>query len=45
MSDEEIEALREEMEDQREEIREYLESEGVDVSPWDGAEARADGGE
>ena len=43
MTDEEIEALREEIEDQREEIREYLESEGVDVSAWDGAEASADG--
>jgi hypothetical protein len=45
MTDEEIEELREKMEAQREEIRAYLESEGVDVNAWDGAEARADGGE
>lgn len=49
MSDEEIEALRAEMEAQQDEIREYLASEGVDVSAWDdnegATEARADGGE
>lgn len=47
MSDEEIEALRAEMESQKDEIREYLASEGVDVSAWDesATEARADGGE
>lgn len=49
MSDEEIEALREEMKAQQDDIREYLASEGVDVSAWDdgegAAEARADGGQ
>jgi hypothetical protein len=47
MSDEEIEALREEMEEQNDEIRDYLASEGVDVSAWDdgATEARADGGQ
>jgi hypothetical protein len=49
MSDEEIEALRAEMEAQQDEIREYLASEGVDTSAWDdgegATEARADGGE
>lgn len=35
MSDKEIEELREEMEAQREEIKAYLASEGVDVSGWD----------
>lgn len=47
MTDEEIEELREGLAEQQEEIRDYLESQGVDVSPWDEAdtEARADGGE
>ena len=48
MSDEEIEALRAEIEEQQDEIRDYLASEGVDVSAWDdegAAEARTDGGE
>jgi len=49
MSDEAIEALRAEMEAQKDDIREYLASEGVDVSAWDdgegATEARADGGE
>jgi hypothetical protein len=49
MSDEEIENLRAEMEAQQDEIRDYLASEGVDVSAWDdgegATEARADGGE
>lgn len=34
MTDEEIEALREEIDGQREEIREYLADEGVNVSDW-----------
>lgn len=48
VTDAEIEAVRESMREQRDEIREYLEDEGVDVSTWDddsAAEARADGGE
>jgi hypothetical protein len=32
MTDAEIEALRDEIRDQREDIREYLEGEGVDVT-------------
>ena len=36
MTDAEIEALRDEMREQREDVRDYLESEGVDVSDWDG---------
>ena len=36
MTDAEIEALRDEIREQREDIRNYLESEGVDVSGWDG---------
>lgn len=35
MTDAEIETLREEMREQRGEIREYLEGEDVDVSTWD----------
>ncbi|MFC4990590.1 hypothetical protein [Saliphagus infecundisoli] len=35
MTDAEIDALREKMDEQSEEIRDYLEGEGVDVSPWD----------
>ena len=35
MTDAEIEALRGEMREQREDIREYLDGEGVDVSGWD----------
>jgi len=35
MTDAEIEALRDEMRGQREDVRDYLESEGVDVSGWD----------
>lgn len=34
ISDEKIDALREEMYDQRKDIREYLAGEGVDVSTW-----------
>lgn len=34
MTDAEIEGLREEMRDQRGDLRDYLESEGVDVSTW-----------
>ena len=54
MTDEEVEALRTEMHEQREEIRDHLAGEGVDVSTWDDAptrdhddaadEARPDGG-
>jgi hypothetical protein len=36
MTDAEIEALRDEIREQREDIRDYLASEGVDVSDWDG---------
>ena len=36
MTNAEIEALRDEIREQREDIRDYLESEGVDVSDWDG---------
>jgi len=36
MTDAEIEALRDEMREQREDIREYLDDEGVDVTGWDG---------
>lgn len=35
MTDAEIEALRDEMREQRGDIREYLDGEGVDVSGWD----------
>ncbi|MFB6292810.1 MAG: hypothetical protein ABEH60_00930 [Halonotius sp.] len=49
MSDEGIVALRAEMEAQKDDIREYPASEGVDVSAWDDGEGatepRADGGE
>jgi hypothetical protein len=47
MTDEEIEELRDGLAEQQDEIRDYLESQGVDVSPWDDSstEARADGGE
>jgi len=47
MADEEIEELRDRLAEQQDEIRDYLESRGVDVSPWEDAatEARADGGE
>ena len=47
MTDAEIEALREEMHEQRSEIRGYLDEQGVDVSTWDssgeaGAESDAE---
>lgn len=51
VTDAEIEAVREGMQAQREEIRADLEAAGVDVSSWDHdedrdqREARADGGE
>ena len=47
MTDEEIEELRDGLAEQQDEIRDYLESHGVDVSPWEDSttEARADGGE
>ncbi|MFB6165286.1 MAG: hypothetical protein ABEJ31_09025 [Haloarculaceae archaeon] len=46
MTDAELADLREEMDAQRDNIRDYLESEGVDVSAWDErAAARADGGD
>jgi len=47
MTDEEIEELRDGLAEQQDEIRDYLESRGVDVSPWEDSatEARADGGE
>lgn len=35
MTDAELEELREQMREQRGEIRDALESEGVDVSTWD----------
>ena len=35
MTDAEIEALRNEIREQRGDIRDYLESEGVDVSGWE----------
>jgi hypothetical protein len=35
MTDEEIEELQTEMREQREEIRDYLAGEGVDVNSWD----------
>jgi DNA-binding transcriptional regulator YiaG len=35
MTDEEIKQLREELAAQQDEIRDYLESQGVDTSPWD----------
>lgn len=35
MTDEEIEELQAEMREQREEVRDYLAGEGVDVSSWD----------
>jgi hypothetical protein len=35
MTDAEIESLRDEIREQREDIRDYLESEGVDVSGWE----------
>ena len=34
MTDDELAELREAMRSQREDIRDYLESEGVDVSTW-----------
>jgi len=47
MTDEEFDELREKMDETHEEVREYLEAQGVDTSPWDESttEARADGGE
>ena len=47
MTDEEFEELREKMNETREEVREYLDAQGVDASSWDDSstEARADGGE
>jgi hypothetical protein len=47
MTDAELEELRENMEEQRGEIRDYLEGEGVDVSTWEvpgeaGAESDAE---
>lgn len=45
VTDADIEALREDFDEQCQEIREYLASEGVDVETGDGAEARADGGD
>ena len=36
ITDAEIEALRDEIREQREDIRDCLESEGVDASDWDG---------
>ena len=42
MNDDEIEALRDELRDQRETIREYLDGQGVDVGGWDGAVPDAD---
>ena len=54
MTDEETNALRAEMREQRGDIRDYLAGEGVDVSAWDDVptrdhvdavdEARPDGG-
>jgi hypothetical protein len=35
MSDEEIEELRRKIAEQQDEVRDYLESQGVDTSPWD----------
>ena len=35
MTDAELEELRENMEEQRGEIHDYLEGEGVDVSTWE----------
>mgnify|MGYP000456296088 CR=1 FL=1 len=35
MTDKEIEELQTEMREQREEVRDYLAGEGVDVSSWD----------
>jgi hypothetical protein len=35
MTDSEIEALRDEMREQRRDIRNYLENKGVDVSEWE----------
>lgn len=47
MTDEEFEELHKKMDETREEVREYLDAQGVDTSPWDDSstEARADGGE
>jgi len=47
MTDEEFEKLREKMDETREEIKEYLESQGVDTSSWDDSstEVRVDSGE
>ena len=46
MTDEQIEELRDGLAEQQDEIRDYLESQGVDTSPWDESvtETRADGG-
>lgn len=46
LTDAEIEQLREEMNEQRQDIKSFLEDEGVDVTGWDEGqtEARADGG-
>lgn len=46
LTDAEIESLREELDEQRDDIQEFLEGEGVDVSGWEPAEkTRADGGD
>lgn len=44
MTDEEFAELREKLEEQQDDVRDYLESQGVDVSPWDedGSGSRAD---
>lgn len=45
MTDEEFKELRQKRDETREEVREYLDTQGVDVSPWDDSatEARAGG--
>ena len=45
MTDEQIEELRDGLAEQQDEIRDYLENHGVDVSPWDDSatEARTGG--
>jgi DNA-binding transcriptional regulator YiaG len=47
MTDEEFDELREKMDETRQEVKEYLNAQGVDVSQWDDSrtEPRADGGE
>ena len=42
MTDAEIEQLREEMTEQRSDIREYLDEQGVDVSGWETDDDEAD---